>query len=522
MMLARIEHSPRSANRELFEERTTFMLWLGRRTVAAAGIFGRAVIVLITVGLIGCSGNVVKLSSPRVDLFKGSAAPGTQALFLTEPLVLDENEEACFEGLKATFSVEKFGSLKAGELHLFPRNVTFLRDYFSTFENADWSYFRTYFDSITDPVSSRVAVIPFPNNQSPDTPIVVQLLSKPEVSSPTLRPCLRADNGNVSTGTVIQAAVYQAGLCTHSIDFQPLLQEIADQFWGSFAGSSSLSNPTEHFTGAISFLAPTTPPPASPHGAGNFSSNFLLGFHYSADLLTVGRDIIGMFEYRFVLENGELKVVPHEIRMESSFWDPSAGPLSVISKVRAGLAETLPEKFAAASAQKQRIRPAGDPRFCETVSDCNLQAAGLASLVKLDTIRAAGFDPPSTVDLQKIRCVLGSEADCQNGNLPFDLSKAWACDVPADAPRDDTRKVCLIRAPIKRTNHMIDRLDLILYDGPEYDNVAFGLSAAIQADPDPQRAKQLMEDLCPTGLRTAPNPPGSLSTSFAKVSRPGP
>ena len=318
---------------------------------------------------------------------------------------------------------------------------------------------------------------------------------------------------------IVGAVGFHSGLCSARLPFRTgnpdargLLENIVAKFWQGFSTADHIDNPVQKYTKAVGVLLQPLDNvqwQIDETGVEPFGG-FILTFHYSADVLSVGRDVWGSYQYTFALDGGLLTIVPLEIRLQSSWWDPDTGPLSVISGVRNGLQKTLPEEFRKAALASQAFYPwATLP--CGQVSDCRDFVRVLSPLITASAVNAAGFN--STNDnINTLRCSVGDDAACDANGLQHRFDEVWACRPPsATSANPDPESSCALQLRATRLVPHQDEVELVWFDDAEWFSTVFALSIAANRE---QRAQ-----LC--------SPPLQISTdgivprrTLATVSQP--
>jgi hypothetical protein len=299
------------------------------------------------------------------------AGPGaTYYSFHTEP-------PFCVEGSRARWLLSENRSETRGGYDLYAHNPFAVWNAFFNLSDSEilagqWDRHDNFSSPIRD-----VAVLTFPQPGQTDlTKEAMALLGNSLVDLPVQQPmpqnstCQRLDQTNSrETGSEIIGAVgYHSGLCSARVAFKTgdpnnpgVLEKIVASFWQQFSTHEHFDNPIQKYTKAVGVLLQpleTVQWQIDETGVEPLAG-FILTFHYSVDVLSVGRDIWGSYQYTFKLDSdGVLTLEPLEIRLASSWQDPDVGALSVISGVRDGLKKTLPEQFRAAARSAQSFFPA--------------------------------------------------------------------------------------------------------------------------------------------------------------------
>ena len=462
-----------------------------------------------------------EVRSPSGTLVQQTAPAGVQRYFSLDPIAVPQAIlPACLNGLTAALQTDLYEQSRTGELDLFPFRASEAPSVFEQMSDNDilagkWD--QAVADLVTNP---SVVVLNFPASAAkPLAPTVVSLsasrfFATPPTASTPIIPlsCTRSDQNGVTenSGRLVAAALYQHGMCAKKLNMSTaVLPAVVDGLWSEFVNAKFTSNHVQKYTKAVSFLGRPQPTTAQADAA----PAFYFAFHYSVDVLSVGRDVWGLWRVAFGLVDGFVTATPIEVRMQSSSWDPSSGALSVVGTMRDKILQRLPAQVAKQAPQVVEIAPFNPP--CDTPAECGPAAGILAAFVTDKMAAAAGFQPtPSANELEALRCTVGESASCPN--QVADLSRSWACELPSDADLTATpkpTKVCQAKVRVKRLNGMPDEIEAVLYDGFESDNLAVALRLAAQAKP------ALLEMLCSSAKQTT-NFDGSFVRHFASASRP--
>jgi hypothetical protein len=477
---------------------------------------------LVILALAGCvASSQFEIRTPGATVVH--RAPGTdQRLYDLLPVrTAPTGDPFCLDGLTAALAIEPYltNGPRLGEAHLFAQNIASVTSALRGMNDVamkDGTWDGVITRGLTDPA---IRVLPFPLAGQIDlTTFATTALassqfysSLPSSSSPAMPlNCIRADQNNAAaaTGTLVTGVVYHRGLCSQDIVLGGdggLLAQVVDGFWAKFRDNSDLGNPTEDFTKAASILTVITPTgQGDPAGTSDFTTAFLLGFRWSADAAGTGRTIWGLYQYNFGFLGGTFSLAPEEINLQSSSWDPNSGPLSVISGVRNGLKNDLPNTVVAtlAAAQMRTLPGAGS---CSVVSDCVNTINSISGNLTIANAASAGFGTIGFGEINQMKCAIGDSAGCQALGVPTNLGNTWACN----------NNQCQVQLHVKRVNFMGDEIEAVLYDGAEFQRTAVALRVAAEGLPAAQK-QAAVSALCASQVQTAP-----FNRRFASVSRAG-
>jgi len=178
----------------------------------------------------------------------------------------------------------------------------------------------------------------------------------------------------------------------------------------------------------------------------------------------------------------------------------------VINGVRNGLMNTLPQKVIDGITAKQTVAlPISGSCSGGDVTQCVSTINSLSGNLTVQNAQNAGFGTIGFAEINHMKCAIGHSAGCQALGLPVNIGQARAC----------TTGQCLLRVRPSRVNFLADAIEVVLYDGPEFDRPAVALRVAAEGLPNPQR-QQAISALCGTPARGPP-----YNRTFASISRAG-
>lgn len=458
----------------------------------------RAGLCLVIVILSACSTTgYISIRDPSSEVARRNyAGPGARYYsFLTQP-------PFCIEGARSGWQLSENlpRQRQRGGFDLYAHNPFSVWIEFFNMSDTDVRSGRwDRHDDFTSPVRD-VAVLTFPQpGQTDPNAEDTALLGGSLVDLPVQQPmppipaCKRLDQSEEggSTSQIIGAMGYNSGLCSARVAFQTgnpdapgMLEDIVARFWQEFSTHAHFDNPIQKFTKAVGVLVQpleTVQWQIDETGVEPFAA-FILTFHYSVDVLSVGRDVWGSYQYTFKLDpEGVLTLEPLEIRLASSWQDPDSGPLSVISGVRDGLTNTLPQKFREAALSRQAFFPV--PTIpCSGVSDCQAFVGPVSALITPEAaMKTWSINVPPSA-LNTLKCAVGDDAACDANGLVRRFSQVWACIPPPSTATNATpESSCALQLRAFRLVPHQDEVELAWFNDYVYAdwfNSAFALSIA--------------------------------------------
>lgn len=461
----------------------------------------RAGLCLVIVVLAACSTpGYISIRGPSSEVARRNyPGPGaTYYSFLTQPPI-------CIEGARSGWQLSKNHAEQRGGFDLYAHNPFAVWNEFFNMSDADvFSGRWDRHDDFSSPIRD-VAVLTFPQpGQTDPNAEASVLLGGSLVDLPVQQPmpanpaCKRLDRseGGGSTSQIIGAMGYHSGLCSARAAFQTgnpnapgILEDIVARFWQEFSTHPHFDNPVQKFTKAVGVLVQpleTVQWQIDETGVEPFAA-FILTFHYSVDVLSVGRDVWGSYQYTFKLDpEGVLTVEPLEIRLASSWQDPDSGGLSVISGVRDGLKNTLPQKFREAALSRQAFFPA-QAIPCGGVSDCQSFVGPVSALVTPEAAMKTWGINVTPSALNTLKCAVGDDTACDANGLVRRFSQVWACiPPPSTATNTAPESSCALQLRANRLVPHQDEIELAWFDDADWFNSAFALSIAAN---DSQRSQ---------------------------------
>lgn len=327
-----------------------------------------------------------------------------------------------------------------------------------------------------------------------------------------LRDCYDYGQRKPTTGASVKAvAVYQHGACGTEVALTDVLDHVVNAVWDGFRNSDKVDGPQSHYRFATAVVQKGSftdgkqgdvPPGTAVRGG------FLFAFHFRADHASSNNEVWGTYKYLLSLRDGVLFIDSDDV---TKFELDSSGPFgwAFQDKMRDAAENALPAAIWADSLSRQLYVPPS-PATCQTLTDCEVASAFLAATVTVAKLQDAGVASPTTEQLARLRCAIGSRVDCDAIGRPLDLARIWSCSPiqPVFGPAIP----CAFRVRAKRLLVFPDALEFIWFDGPEFDNATFGLFVAGLPD---SRSR-----LCTVSLHMR-GPAGLYARPFAKVGRRG-
>jgi hypothetical protein len=424
--------------------------------------------------------NFVKINGPS-QLFNTfvNPAPPTLSILLPETQLGDARLK-CVDGLQVMYQRDAFEQSATSELHIFAIEPSSALNIGSPFQFAQLGAQPRVIPN--DPrVIPKIVVVPFPKTSDPTQPTTLALASSafwgPQGASLdlTLSGCYPVSSPQTwqPKGRIGAIAVFQHGACARVTPVDEVLSQVTSQLFLNFR--QSVDNAKQNYIAAMSFVVrPGLLDPQAPQfnaNDPNARGGFALDFSFSGDHASSTNEVSALYHYFYGLRGGVLVIddfVSRGINQSGVFgW-------AFANNMQTALERTLPQTFFLSAQSKQmRALPGANPT-CSATSDCAIAASLLGATITSQTLAQAGATTPTARDVNRMRCAVGVDTACQGLGLPSPFNDRWACAPPGPAQPP----VCQYVVPIKRLNAFEDELETVFFDGPEFDNGAFGLVVA--------------------------------------------